>query len=98
VVIATVEGQRYLVSMLGPESDWVKNVEATHGDAVVQQGRRCTCSPRGRAVGAEGAHPPRIRANRVERRRHLPLPVGTPLTYFEEIAGRRYPVSRIDTL
>src|SRR5262245_50548989 len=33
VVIATVEGSRYLVSMLGPGSDWVKNVEAANGDA-----------------------------------------------------------------
>src|SRR6516225_8621596 len=40
VVIATVEGNRYLVSMLGPESGWVKNVEAAHGDAVIRQGRR----------------------------------------------------------
>ena len=40
VVIATVEGKRYLVSMLGPESDWVKNVEAAQGDAVIRQGRR----------------------------------------------------------
>ena len=40
VVIATVEGKRYLVSMLGPQSDWVKNVEAAHGDAVIRQGRR----------------------------------------------------------
>jgi F420H(2)-dependent quinone reductase len=40
IVIATVEGERYLVSMLGPESDWVKNVEAAHGDAVIRQGRR----------------------------------------------------------
>lgn len=30
VVIATVEGKHYLVSMLGPGSDWVKNVEAAH--------------------------------------------------------------------
>src|SRR6266478_4026622 len=36
VVIATVEGQRYLVSMLGPRSDWVKNVEAAHGNAVIR--------------------------------------------------------------
>jgi len=36
VVIATVEGNRYLVSMLGPGSDWVKNVEAAHGDAVIR--------------------------------------------------------------
>ncbi len=39
-VIATVENKRYLVSMLGPESDWVRNVEAAHGDAVIRQGRR----------------------------------------------------------
>lgn len=39
VVIATVEGKRYLVSMLGPGSDWVKKVEAAHGDAVLRQGR-----------------------------------------------------------
>jgi F420H(2)-dependent quinone reductase len=37
VVIATVEGKRYLVSMLGPGSDWVKNVEAGHGDAVIRR-------------------------------------------------------------
>jgi hypothetical protein len=35
VVVATVAGQRYLVSMLGPASAWVKNVEAVQGDAVL---------------------------------------------------------------
>ena len=37
VVIATVGDERYLVSMLGPESDWVKNVEAARGDAVIRE-------------------------------------------------------------
>ena len=40
VVVVTVEGKRYLVSMLGTDSDWVKNVEAAHGEAVIRQGRR----------------------------------------------------------
>jgi hypothetical protein len=40
VVIATVDCKRYLVSMLGPGSDWVKNVEAANGNAVIRQGRR----------------------------------------------------------
>jgi hypothetical protein len=40
VVIAKVEDREYLVSMLGPGSDWVKNVEAAYGDAVIRQGRR----------------------------------------------------------
>jgi len=30
VVVVTVDNQRFLVSMLGPESEWVKNVEAAH--------------------------------------------------------------------
>jgi hypothetical protein len=40
VVIATVKRKCYFVSMLGPGSDWVKNVEAAHGDAVIRKGRR----------------------------------------------------------
>src|SRR5262245_46156118 len=95
VVIATVGGKRYLVSMLGPESDWVKNVEAAHGDAVIRQGRR-------RNVHLV-AVPPEERAPILREyvriassgRQHFPLPVGAPLSDFAAIAGR-YPVYRID--
>jgi deazaflavin-dependent oxidoreductase (nitroreductase family) len=95
VVIAKVEGQRYLVSMLGPGSDWVKNVEAAYGDAVIRQGRR-------RRVHLV-AVPPAERAPVLREyvrvassgRQHFPLPVGAPLGAFAEIA-ERYPVYRID--
>jgi deazaflavin-dependent oxidoreductase (nitroreductase family) len=95
VVIATVEGKRYLVSMLGPESDWVKNVEAAHGDAVIRQGRR-------RHVHLV-AVPPEQRAPILREyvriapsgRQHFPLAVAAPLSDFEAIAVR-YPVYRID--
>ena len=95
VVIATVDGKPYLVSMLGSESDWVKNVEAAHGDAVIRQGRR-------RRVHLV-AVPPEQRAPILREyvriapsgRQHFPLPVGAPLSDFEAIAGR-YPVYRID--
>jgi hypothetical protein len=95
VVIATVEGKRYLVSMLGPESDWVKNVEAAHGDAVIRQGRR-------RRVHLV-AVPPEQRAPILREyvriassgRQHFPLPVGALLSDFEAIAGH-YPVYRIE--
>jgi len=95
VVIATVEGKRYLVSMLGPGSDWVKNVEAAHGDAVIRQGRR-------RPVHLV-AVPPEQRAPILREyvriassgRQHFSLPVGAPLSDFEAIAGR-YPVYLID--
>ena len=95
VVIATVEGQRYLVSMLGPGSDWVKNVEAAHGDAVLRQGRR-------RPVHLVGV-PPAERAPILSEyvrvatsgRHHLPVAVGAPLSEFQTIA-ERYPVYRIE--
>ncbi|MDE3095421.1 MAG: nitroreductase family deazaflavin-dependent oxidoreductase [Chloroflexota bacterium] len=95
VVITTVEDQRYLVSMLGPQSEWVKNVEAANGDAVIRQGRRrrVHLAP---VLPAERA--PILREYvRIARggRRHFPLPVGAPLSEFEAIA-ERYPVYRID--
>jgi len=95
VVIATVEGKGYLVSMLGPGSDWVKNVEATHGDAVLRQGRR----RRIRLVGVPPAERAPILREYVRvatsGRHHFPVAVGAPLSEFERIA-ERYPVYRID--
>jgi len=95
VVIATVEGKRYLVSMLGLNSDWVKNIEAAHGHAVIRQGRR-------RHVQLV-AMPPEHRAPILQEyvriassgRRHFPVPVDAPLSDFEAIV-RDYPVYRID--
>jgi deazaflavin-dependent oxidoreductase (nitroreductase family) len=40
VVIADWEGDEYLVSMLGEQANWVKNVRAVGGDAVLRRGRR----------------------------------------------------------
>jgi hypothetical protein len=81
--------------MLGPDSDWVKNVEAAHGDAVIRHGSR-------RRVHLV-AVPPEQRAPILREyvriapsgRQHFPLRVGAPLSDFEAIAGR-YPVYRID--
>jgi len=95
VVIVTVEGKCYLVSMLGLESNWVKNVEATHGDATIRQGRR-------RRVHLVSV-PPEQRAPILREyvriapsgRQHFPLAVEAPLSDFDAIAGR-YPVYRID--
>ena len=95
VVITTVDDKRYLVSMLGPGSDWVKNVEAAHGDAVIRQGKR-------RQVQLTPVASPQDRAKVLREyvriapggRKHFPLPVGAPLEEFEQIA-ERYPVYRI---
>lgn len=95
VVIATVEDKQYLVSMLGPGSDWVKNVEAAHGEAAIRHGRR------------HQVHlvlvPPEQRAPIIREyvrvahsgRQHFPLGPSAPLSDFEAVADR-YPVYRID--
>ncbi len=40
LVMADYEGERYLVSMLGERSSWVRNVGAAGGRAVLRHGRR----------------------------------------------------------
>ena len=40
VVIAVVDGERYLVSMLGENVSWVQNVRAAGGRAVIRSGGR----------------------------------------------------------
>src|SRR5262245_24402541 len=40
IVIAELDGERYLVSMLGERANWVSNVRADGGRAVLRHGRR----------------------------------------------------------
>ncbi len=40
VVMAVVDGQRYLVSMLGNDAQWVQNARAAAGIAVLRSGDR----------------------------------------------------------
>ena len=40
LVVATVGGERYLVSMLGEEVNWVRNVRAAGGEVALRHGRR----------------------------------------------------------
>jgi hypothetical protein len=40
LVMVKVDGQRYLVSMLGENAAWVRNIRAVGGKAVLHHGRR----------------------------------------------------------
>ncbi len=97
VVTPTVAGQRYVVSMFGTISDWVHNLEAANGDAVISHGG----SERVRLLMI----PPSDRAPVLREyvrvassgRKHFPLSVGAPLSDFTAIASQ-YPVYRIERL
>jgi hypothetical protein len=95
VVVPTVAGERYIVSMFGTISDWVQNIEAAHGDAVVCHGG--SLPVRLVPVPSEERAPILREYVRVASsgRKHFPLPVGAPLAAFAAIATQ-YPVYRIE--
>jgi deazaflavin-dependent oxidoreductase (nitroreductase family) len=95
VVIATIDGKRYLVSMLGPESDWVKNIEAAHGDAVIRQGHRRQVHLIPLPAEERALVLREYVRIAISGRKHCPVAVGAPLAEFQAIA-ERYPVYRID--
>lgn len=95
LAVATHEGQRYLVSMLGDDSEWVRNVRAAGGAAFIKRGLS-------RPVVLTEI-PPAQRAPILKAwcqvatsgRRHLPVAHDAPISAFEAIAAD-YPVFRID--
>jgi hypothetical protein len=97
VVLPTVAGNRYVVSMFGTLSDWVHNVEAAHGEAVIRHGhpRHVRLVP----VPAGERAPILQEYVRVASsgRKHFPVAVGAPLAAFAAIAAR-YPVYRVDPM
>jgi hypothetical protein len=94
VVIIDFDGERYLVSMLGEDVNWVRNVRAADGQAVLRHGRReavrlVEVPPDGRAEIlrrylelAPGARP------------HIPVDRRAPRQAFDQVAPR-FPVFRI---
>ena len=96
VVIADHEGERYLVAMLGEGTNWVRNVRAADGGAVLRHGRR-------EVVCLEHVDPParppvlrRYLACAPGARPHIHVDRHAPVEEFEEIAPQ-IPVFRVTT-
>ena len=94
LVMVTFEGERYLVSMLGAQVDWVRNVKAAGGKATLRHGRR-------EEVKLEEIAPDRrapILKAYLKRapgaRAHLPVGKDAPLGAFEQISAL-FPVFRV---
>ena len=95
LAMANVDGERYLVSMLGEQVNWVRNVNAAQGRAVLRHGkveyvRLVPVDPAQRATIlkeylriAPGARP------------HIAVDKDAPLERFEQVAAR-YPVFRVE--
>ena len=94
LVMAWVDGERYLVSMLGKDVAWIRNLEAAGGQVVLRHGR------------AERVHlelvPPERRAPILQEylrcapgaRPHIPVDKDAPLESFAAVAAD-FPVYRV---
>ncbi|SFC89365.1 nitroreductase/quinone reductase family protein [Streptomyces aidingensis] len=94
VVVADYRGAGYLVSMLGQNANWVRNVRAADGRAVLRKrGRRAV---RLHEVGPADRAPILRRYLEVApgARPHFPVDRHAPVADFARIAAR-YPVFRL---
>lgn len=94
VVIAIVNGQRYLVSMLGENVNWVQNVRATHGAAVILSGSRKEVHLEEVPVDQRAAILKAYLRRAPGGRPHIPVSKDAPLAEFEKVAGN-YPIFHI---
>jgi deazaflavin-dependent oxidoreductase (nitroreductase family) len=93
-VIADYDNGRYLVSMLGEDTNWVRNVRASGGHAVLRHGDREAVTLREVDIDRRA---PILRCY-LQRapgaRAHIPVDPQAPVEAFERVAAQ-YPVFRV---
>ena len=91
LVTAPVGGERYLVSMLGDDVAWVRNLRAAGGRAVLRHGRREAVRLEEVAVAQRAPILKAYLKRAPGARPHIPVDKDAPLEAFERIAAQ-YPV------
>ncbi len=94
VAVALVDGQRYLVSMLGDEAQWVQNVRAAHGKAFIRSGRRTAVRLEEVPVDQRAPILKAYLQRAPGARPHIPVDKDAPLAAFEAVSAS-FPVFRI---
>jgi hypothetical protein len=94
LAMTTINGERYLVSMLGEQANWVQNVHAANGKARLVHGiseqvllKETEISQRAPVLKAYLQLAPGARP-------HFPISKDAPLSEFEKIASE-YPAFRL---
>jgi len=97
LAMTVMNGERYLVSMLGEDTNWVQNVRAAKGNATLRHGiseqillEEVENKQRAPILKAFLRHAPGARP-------HIPVSTDAPVSEFEQIASR-YPVFRVRSL
>lgn len=97
LAMTVMNGERYLVSMLGEDTNWVRNVRASMGKARLRHGvveqvilEELDVGQRAPILKAFLKHAPGARP-------HIPVGKDAPISEFEEIASK-YPVFKLQTI
>lgn len=97
LAMVTVDGERYLVSMLGEDANWVRNVAAAGGSARLRHGKTEDV----RLVPVDVAQRPPILKRDLQvapgARPHIPVDKDAPVDEFAKIAAQ-YPVFSVERL
>jgi hypothetical protein len=94
VVIAIVAGERYLVSMLGEDVNWVRNVRAAGGRAALRAGRPEEIQLDEVPAGARAPILKAYLQRAPGARPHVPISKDAPLEDFQKLAAA-FPVFRV---
>ena len=97
LAMTVLNKERYLVSMLGADANWVRNVRAAEGKAQLRHGiteqvllEEVDVSQRAPILKAFLKHAPGARP-------HIPVSMDAPVSEFEKITSQ-YPVFKIRTM
>jgi deazaflavin-dependent oxidoreductase (nitroreductase family) len=94
VVVAIVQGERYLVSMLGDNVSWVQNVRAAGGKAVLRSGGREEIQLEEVPANQRAAILKAYLQRAPGARPHVPVKKDATLEEFEKVAAA-FPVFRV---
>ncbi len=97
LAMAVMNGERYLVSMLGEEANWVRNVKAAQGRATLRHGISEQVLLKDVAVERRAPILKAYLRLAPGARPHIPVNPDAPLSEFEKIAAE-YPVFRLETI
>jgi deazaflavin-dependent oxidoreductase (nitroreductase family) len=94
LVVAFVDGQRYLVSMLGDDVQWVRNIRASGGKAVIRTGKREEVLLKDVPVDQRAPILKAYLQRATGAQPHISVSKDAPLAEFEKVAAA-YPVFQI---
>jgi deazaflavin-dependent oxidoreductase (nitroreductase family) len=97
LAMTLLNGERYLVSMLGMDANWVRNLKAAGGKAVLRHGitehillKEVAVEQRAPILKAYLKRAPGARP-------HMPVSLDAPIPEYEKIAAQ-YPVYQIEVI